>query len=385
MTSFRFLVFAITFWSGALAYGAELRGTVNNGTTRRPAGGDEVVLLTWGQDGMSEMSRLTADGSGHFRFNLPEQQKNYLLRVVHQGVTYHQVVESSAQPLSVQVYDVAEKLDTVSAVMDVQRFEATEDKLEIKQLVTMRNNSKPPRTLMNDHSFEIQLPPEAEVQSGIVQTSTGQPLKQKPLAGEKKGQYYFNYPIRPGDTRFAVVYRLPYSGAAVIEPTIRNPQERIVVMLPKSMKFEPQANVFRPMPGTTPDNVQGTAPLAANQIVTFRIAGTGVLEELNGQRKQAQEEVPAQTSARPGGGLGAPTDAPDPLHGSRWWILGGFTMLLGIGAFRARNRQSRFQFSEHSSAIPLQAKRSGRQRKQDARYVRQGCRASQGSVSSPFR
>lgn len=379
MTSFRFLVLAITFWIGALAFGAELRGTILNGTTRKPAGGDEVVLLTWGQDGMSEISRMISDGAGHFRFNLPEQQKSYLVRVVHQGVTYHQVVGSSAQPVSAQVYDVAEKLDAVSAVMDVQRFEVTGDKLEIKQLVTMRNYSRPPQTLMNDHPFVIQLPPEAEVQSGIVQTSTGQPLKQKPLAGETKGQYYFNYPIRPGDTRFAIVYRLPYSGAAVIEPTVRNRQERIVVMLPKSMKFEPQdANVFRPMPGTTPDNVQGTAPLAANQIVTFRIAGTGLLEELNGQRKQAQEQAQAQTSARPGGGLGAPIDAPDPLHGSRWWILGGFTVLLGIGAFRARNRQSRFQFAEHSSAIPIKAKRSRRQRKQDARYLRQERRASQG-------
>jgi len=48
----------------------------------------------------------------------------------------------------------------------------------------------------------------------------------------------------------------------VIEPKIRNPLEKFVVMLPRSMTFQPQASgIFEALPETTPDNVQGTAPL----------------------------------------------------------------------------------------------------------------------------
>jgi hypothetical protein len=342
------LVFAITFTMGTLALGEDLTGSILNGTTRKPAGGDEVVLLSWGPDGMTELARVKADSAGHFRFATPDAQRSYLVRVVHQGVAYHKVAESGAQRLSVQVYDVAERLSGVSAVMDVQRFEATGKVLEVKQLVTMRNASTPPRTLMNDRPFAIQLPPQAEIVSGLVQTSGGQPLKQKPVRGDQPGQYYFPYPLRPGDTGFAVVYRMPYNGEAVIEPKVRNPQERIVVMLPKSMSFEPRAaNVFRPMPDTTPDNVQGTEPLSPNQVVAFRISGTGVLEELQGQRKQQQENKEAQVAV-PGGGLAPPIDAPDPLHESRWWILGGFTVLLGIGAVRSMNKKPRLRSSTPS-------------------------------------
>jgi hypothetical protein len=294
--------------------------------------GDDVVLVTLSQDGMSEAARTISDRSGHFRLPLPNTRAAYLVRVIHQGVTYHAIAEPGVKSLAVDVYNAANNLADVTAVMDVMRFEATDETLEVKQLVTVRNDSKPPRTLMNDRPFEIQLPPEARVQSGLVQFEDGQPLKQKPVAGDRKGQYYFVFPIRPGDTRFAVVYRQPYSGETVIEPQIRNPLEKFVVMLPKSMTFQPKAaGVFEAMPGTTPDNVQGTAPLRPGQVMAFRISGTGTLEELEGRRHQAQSGK-ADLATRPGGGLGPPIEAPDPLQKYRLPILAGVFVIMGVGA-----------------------------------------------------
>jgi hypothetical protein len=193
---------------------------------------------------------------------------------------------------------------------------------------------------MKDRSFEIQLPPQAELEYGLVQVEEGEPLKQKPIAGDHPGQYYFVFPMRPGDTRFAVVYRIPYKGEATIQPTIRNRHERLVVMLPNSMKFEPtNAGVFRPMPGATSDNVQGTAPLAPDTTVSFRISGTGMLTELEGRRQPATESETA-SRPRPGGGIGAPIGLPDPLHDYRWSILSGLAMMLLGGAVVATRRHS---------------------------------------------
>src|SRR6266545_6686576 len=131
------------------ALASDIRGTVINGTTGRPAAGDEVILLTLSQDGMNESARAKTDGAGRFRFAVAERQATYLIRALHQGVTYHETVEPGIRSLAVHVYDSAEKVDGVTAMMDVERFEATGDVLEVKQLVTMRNASKPPRTLMN--------------------------------------------------------------------------------------------------------------------------------------------------------------------------------------------------------------------------------------------
>jgi hypothetical protein len=328
----RFLVLAAMLMGRAFASPVDLRGTVVNGTTKKPAVADEVVLLTLSQDGMKESARTRTDRSGHFRFPVPDGDASRLVRVIHQSVTYHKIAEPGVKALALEVYDVADKLDGVTAIMDVERFEATKETLEIKQLITMRNDSGPPRTLMNDRPFEIQLPPEAQVQSGLVQLEDGQPLKQRPVAGDQKGQYYFVFPVRPGDTRFAVVYRLPYTGEALVELKIRDPLERFVVMLPKSMKFEPKASgIFQPMPDTTPDHVEGAGPVTLGQTLAFRISGTGTLEELQGRRKQAQSGQTAQTK-RPGGGLGPPIEAPDPLQQYRGQILAGLTALVVAGA-----------------------------------------------------
>jgi hypothetical protein len=316
----------------ASASAADLKGTVINGTAKKPAAGDEVVLVALSQEGMNESARTSTDRLGRFSITVGDTQGSYLVRVMHQGVSYHKMVQPGVKAVAIEVYDVAEKLDGVAAIMDVQRFEATSDRLEVKQLVTMRNASLPPRTLMNDRPFEIRLPPEAQVQSGLVQVEDGQPLKQRPIAGDQKGKYYFIFPIRPGDTRFAVIYQLPYKGEALIEPQIRNPLERFVVMLPKSMKFEPKtAGIFQAMPDTTPDNVQGTAPVKPEQTLLFRISGTGMLQELQGRREQAQADQAIQ-KARPGGGLGPPIEAPDPLQQHRWKILAGLTVLVLAGS-----------------------------------------------------
>jgi hypothetical protein len=244
------------------------------------------VLLTLSNDGMNESARIKTDGAGCFVFKA-DSGGSLVVRVIHQGVTYHSIVPAVSARVKVRVYDVAEKLAGVSAVMDVQRFEATEETLEIKQLVTMRNDSKPPRTLMNDRPFEIQLPPNAKMQSGLVQFEDGQPLKQNPVADEQ-GQYHFVIPLRPGDTRFAVVYRVPYTGEALIELKIRDAREQFVIMLPKSMKFEPKtAGIFKPRPRHA-GSCRGNGPCDTRADACISNFGDRHVEELQGSRKQAQ-------------------------------------------------------------------------------------------------
>jgi len=284
----RYLVTGLAFFAALVASvqasTGDLSGKVMNGTTKKPAVGDEVVVLTVSNGKMSEGPRAKTDSAGHFSLIVADSRVPHLVRVVHQTVPYETITEPDANAVAIQVYDVADRLDGVTAVMDVQRFEARSDTLEVKQLVTMHNASKPPRTLVTDRPFEIQLQPDAQVESGMVQIENQEPIKQKPTPGERQDEYYFHSPLRPGDTRFAVVYRLPYNGEAVVEPRIRNAQERFVVMLPMSMAFEPQVrSTFQPMRGVSPDNVQGTAPVAPGQPLAFRISGTGMLAEIQGR------------------------------------------------------------------------------------------------------
>ena len=73
------------------------------------------------------------------------------------------------------------------------------------------------------------------------------------------------------------------------------------------------------------------------QSLAFKISGTGTLSETreDGEGGPPAGESGAATAgrdARPGGGLGPPIDAPDPLEKYRWYILGGFAVVLAAGA-----------------------------------------------------
>lgn len=316
-------------------FASDISGKVINGTARRAAAGDDIILLDLSGETMNEQARTKTDNAGRFHLSVSDPGVTHVLRVIHEGVTYHRVVPGGADPVAIEVYDAAARLEGISAIMDVERFESIGDYLEVKQLVTMRNKSKPPRTLMKDRSFEVQLPPEAKMRYGLVQVGESQALKQKPIAGDQPGQYYFNFPLRPGDTRFAVVYQVPYEGQATIQPTIRNARERFVAMLPRSMKFEPtDPMAFHQMENTTPDNVQATDPVALEQSVSFHISGTGTLAELEGRSQGAGGSKATHTATIPktGGGLGPPIGAPDPLEEYRGRIVGGLAIALLAGA-----------------------------------------------------
>ena len=78
--------------------------------------------------------------------------------------------------------------------------------------------------------------------------------------------------------------------------------------------------------------------------MAFKISGTGTLSEAREDNNEGgapagdSGAAAAGRDSRPGGGLGPPIDAPDPLEKYRWYILGGFAVILAAGAVYITNR-----------------------------------------------
>jgi hypothetical protein len=168
----------------------------------------------------------------------------------------------------------------------------------------------------------------------------------------EKNRYSFIFPLRPGLTRFEVTYQLPYSGSANLDPKSLYPLEHFVVMLPKAMQFTSAATSAGFKLINYPSEPEASVQVASNttpgQNLAFKISGEGTLEtgqdgsaqgSSEGQQSSAGGATGAQSNNRPGGGLGPPIDAPDPLQKYRWWILGGFAALLVIGGVYIASRQ----------------------------------------------
>jgi len=347
----------------SLAFSQTLTGTVKNSTTGKPSAGDEVVLFKLGQ-GMEEAGRSKTDSKGQFSFKLDDAQAPHLVRAIHQDVTYHRMAPPGTTSVAVEVYDVAKKIDGIEVVADIMRIQAAQGQIAVTREFGVQNTSKPPRTQMNEHNLEFYVPDGAHVidDSATATTENGNPLKSAPVPEGEKNRYSFIFPLRPGLTRFEVTYQLAYSGSANIDPKSLYPLEHFVVMLPKAMQFTAAVNSagFKSInyPNEPDASVQVASNTTPGQNLAFKISGEGTLAGAQESGAQGSDES-AQGSAsasgagsRPGGGLGPPIDAPDPLQKYRWWILGGFTAVLLIGGVYVASRQQ-------SAARALTRQKSG--------------------------
>ena len=359
-----FLTSAALLLLSTLAISQTLTGTVKNATTGKPAAGDEVVLLKLGQ-GMEEAGRTKADSKGAFSFSLDDTQSPHLVRVIHQEVTYHRMAPPGTTSVEVEVYDVTKKLDEgLAVVADIMRVQVEQGQMEVVRMFAVDNTSKPPRTQMNERNLEFYVPDGAKIMGGQAVTAGGQPITSAPVPeDEKKTKYSFIFPLRPGTTQFQVAYQLPYTGSANLDPKSLYPMQHFVAILPKSMQFTPTASTagFQPMndPNQPDANVQVASNTTVGQNLAFKVSGEGTLSERHEGGGAQGESASAENGSRPGGGLGPPIDAPDPLQQHswlnlewRWWILGSFALALTVGGIFVASRQ---QAAARAAARPRAA------------------------------
>jgi hypothetical protein len=332
----RLAAFGLLCGAAASAWAQTLTGTVTNGTSKKPAAGDEVVLIRLA-GGMEEAARSKTDAQGKFSFQLDDGGSPHLIRAIHQDVTYHKMAPPGTTSVDLDVFDVSKQLDGISVTADVMRIQSDGGQLETIRLFAVNNASNPPRTQMNDHNFEFYLPEGAKIAQSMARTANGQPINSEAIPQKVRNKYAFNFPLRPGETQFQIAYQLPYPGSANVQPQSAYPVEHFVVMVPKSMQFVADAAArYQSMedPQQSDATVEVAQKVDVNQSLGFRISGTGTLN-LDGTSGASTASASGGMSTRggPGGGLGPPIDAPDPLRRYRWYILGGFALMLLVGAY----------------------------------------------------
>jgi hypothetical protein len=343
----------------SFAAAQNVTGTITNGTTGKPSAGDEVTLLSLSQ-GMQEIGSTKSDAQGRFSFPAPkDNQAPHMVRATHDGVNYFPQggpLMPGSTSAELTVYDSAKKVDGLSQTVEVDRLQSDGKQLQGISLYALTNKSEPPRTVANDKgTFEFVLPEGAELESAQAKGPGGQPIATDTTPGAQKNHYLLSYPLRPGETQFQISYHLPYSGEASISPKPLGDVQHFVVMMPKTMTFTPKdAQQFQSM--SDPQSVVMVATgVKPGQDLSFRVAGAGIFQADNQQGAQGGQDGQSAAASggamggsqaaandnRPGGGLGAPIDAPDPLHDYRAYILGAFALVLVMGGAFVVSRSNR--------------------------------------------
>lgn len=229
-----------------------ISGTVRNQTTRRPAIGDTVELLRL-ENGMQEEARTSTQANGKFSLPLRQDGAERLVRVVHQGVNYDQKLMGNSAG-EIAVYDSVANVKGLTASVGIVQIESEGGMLKVTQMYSVRNSSNPPVTQASAKNFEIEVPSDAAVdlfqakRSGAVWVN----LQATPEPAQQGKTYSTDFPIRPGDTLFQFVYRVPQSEGSSLRVKLPYPTSRFAVLHSPSLAFQAAAGAY-----TNPGRVRG--------------------------------------------------------------------------------------------------------------------------------
>jgi hypothetical protein len=325
-----------------------ITGVVTNKTTGKPSAGDTVTLIRLAQ-GMQEATHTTTDAHGHYTLDVPDDGL-HLVRVTHDLANYFRPAPAGTTTVDLDVYNAAAKVKGVTSEAQVMRIEsdASGSALRVVQNFFLKNDSNPPMTQFSKQPFDFWLPDGAVVEGAAAESPDGMPVRQAPVPLAEKNHYTFLFPIRPGETRFQITYRLPYTGKLAIEPKLTMPTDTVAIMIPKAMTFAPVAGApYSPVDDEVNAHTLVARNVTPNQPLGFTLTGTGQLPRDNNAPTQGGDQSAqgagqptdngqsATADTRPGGGLGNPLDAEgtrDPWAKYKWWILSGLAVLLAAAA-----------------------------------------------------
>jgi hypothetical protein len=312
------------------AYGATVHGTVKNGTTGKPAGDVEVILIQL-QGGMQPVLNSKTDAQGQFTFDYPSiGTQPMLVRAVYRGINFHQPLPPGQNQVQVEVFEPSKDPKTISVGTHFVIFQPNGTTLEVGEEYAIKNDSQPALAYFRpDGNFEFAIPEGASLKQIAAQGPSGMPVVQAPI-DRGKNKYSVAYAFRPGENGVRFSYELPYTGnaATVKLPTVY-PGARLVLVAPPTVQV-------------TGDGLQSNGQeqgmslysrdaLAANSILSVSVSGTAPPPSGNesADADAGPQNREAQQGTAPSSGAAIQV-VPGRLDVLKWPIVGGFLCMFAL-------------------------------------------------------
>lgn len=185
----------------------QITGTVVNGTTGDPAGGVEVTLQLFSQQGDLGTLSDTADNKGRFTFGEPpEGVAGYQVIATYEGADYHTVAQAftpgQTREETVTVFDPTTDAAAVTLADYIVWVDRTDAGVAVQHDMNWSNSGNTAYVGDGDSVVTVDLPPEA-VNLQYLGTFLEVP-------GEIQGDTYVsNAPIVPGSSTATLRYEAP--------------------------------------------------------------------------------------------------------------------------------------------------------------------------------
>jgi hypothetical protein len=345
----------------SFAYGATVHGTVKNGTTGKPAGDVEVILIQL-QGGMQPVLNSKTDAQGQFTFDYPAiGTQPMLVRAVYRGINFHQPLPPGQNQVQVEVFEPSKDPKTISVGTHFVIFQPNGATLEVGEEYAIKNDSQPAQAYFRaDGNFEFAIPDGASLKQIAAQGPSGMPVVQAPI-DRGKNKYSVAYAFRPGENGVRFSYELPYTGnaASVKLPTVY-PQARLVVVAPPTVQVTGEG--LQSNGQEQGMSLYSRDGLAANSTLTVSVSGTAPPPSGN-ESADAADAGPQNREAQQGSGPSAGAAiqvVPGRLDVLKWPIVGCFLGMFALLAVLLARKQVVAVAGDPSADVSASPAKSGK-------------------------
>jgi hypothetical protein len=293
-----------------------------NQTTGKAQPKANVTLFKVG-GGMEALKTVQSDADGKFNIDVAPQGPS-LVQAAWDGVTYNTMIPpgTPSTGLTLNVFDVTKQASAAKITQHMVLLEPADSALQVSESMFVVNVSKTAYSDPENGSFRFYLPAAA---NGDVSVTINEPQAIIPLQrpAEKTSTanvYKVNFPIKPGETRFDISYRLPKTETFSSRILHKEGATRMVAPVGVTLAGDAIAAL-----GTEP-RTKATIYEVKSPDYKVSIAGTGSL------RAAADSGASGDDSDDPSGGGNSISQIQAPLNEKRWVIvpLGLAILMLGL-------------------------------------------------------
>ena len=315
----------------ANANAGTLKGFAKNGTTGKPAGGVEIILIQL-QGGMQPVANTKTDAQGHFTFDNPGLgAAPMLVRAVFNGINFHEPIPPNKTDVEIDVFEPSKDPKTIAIPSRVVFFQPSGTSLIVGEEYSIQNNSTPPQAFFRaDGNFEFALPKDAKLQQVAASGPSGMPVVQAPI--EKKDNHFaIAYAFRPGASTVRYSYELPYpNNSTVVSVPVSQLTGRLLVVAPPTMQISGgELQLGGQEQGM---NIYGRENVSAGTLVAVNVSGTAPPPQDAGNGAETPKDAADARSSDPQGGANI-QQVPGRLDVLKWPLVGGFAGIFALGAF----------------------------------------------------
>ena len=301
--------------AAATAFGA-VDGTVTNKTVNKPQAGATVTLYKLGGAGMEAVESVKSDASGKFIIN-KEAQGPHVIQTAFDGVVYNHMLPPG-QPQTGLNLDVFNAIKTPGAAKVKQHMILVEPlgtELQVRESYFYENSGT---TTWNDPyggTLRFYVPQETRGNVEVMATAPqGMPIRRPADKAKEAGVLKVDFPIKPGESRIDVNYKLPFTSPGTFAGKILQAADQTMLAVPRGVEVKAEG---MEQAGKEP-RTQASVFKVTAKAYKIEMTGTGELQ-------------PAAAAAEGGGGgeeNGPSISQIDAkIYDRKYWVLG---LTLGV-------------------------------------------------------